>query len=798
MIEIKNLCKTYKTKKGVIVQALKNINLTIEDRGMVFILGKSGSGKSTLLHMLGGLDTFDSGELVIKGKSSLSFKQSDFDSYRNTLIGFIFQDYNILDEFSVGKNIELALELQNQRFTKEEIEKALVDVGLEGYYNRKPNELSGGQKQRVAIARALIKSPEIIMADEPTGALDSKTGVQVFNTLKNLSRDKLVIVVSHDREFAEIYADRIIELADGEIISDVQKYKTEPKEIVAGVNIVDDKAVIIKQGHSITMSEFYYITKVLNNITKSGDAVIPLSEKSNAEVKKQLKLSDDGSSTYFDRTNIHTLPIKQYGANELQLKKSHMPLKDSIKMGASALKHKKFRLFLTILLSSLAFAMFGFVSALSSYNLADATYRSITESKINYISIIKQQKEDDYNYYNPTYLTQTDVNKYATDYNRTITSVYTVGETPTNDYYYNDGISFYSNLKSSDYSNFYLTRANGFTSVTNEQLNEYGYTLTGKLPEPLKDETREIALTDYHLEIFKKCGYRFYNEDTYNYEEFKITNANDLIGKTILLSIPVKEDQNDYYTYKEFSFKIVGIIKTNTDFSRYDILKNGNISYDLTTQFIISEFNVVTNLSLVNTFFVNATDFNKVNKTYNFISMPLSTESADKELIKNVINFKDNKYKYQIQNVASFMLNSFDEILTQVAQVLFYVGIGFACFASLLLFNYITTSISYKKREIGILRAVGARSSDVFGIFFNESLIIALINSVLAIGISAGVVIFLNGYLRSQGLLVSLMSFGLVQVGLILGVAILAAFISTILPVTKIAHKKPIDAIKNR
>ena len=146
MIEIKNVSKTYKTKKGVQVQALKNINLTIEDRGMVFILGKSGSGKSTLLHLLGGLDTYDSGELIIKGKSSLNFKQSDFDSYRNTLIGFIFQDYNILDEFSVGKNIELALELQNQKFNKSQIEKALIDVGLEGYYSRKPNELSGGQK----------------------------------------------------------------------------------------------------------------------------------------------------------------------------------------------------------------------------------------------------------------------------------------------------------------------------------------------------------------------------------------------------------------------------------------------------------------------------------------------------------------------------------------------------------------------------------------------------------------------------------------------------------------------------
>lgn len=796
MIEIRNICKTYKTKKGVQVQALKNINLTIEDRGMVFILGKSGSGKSTLLHLLGGLDTYDSGELVIKGKSSLSFKQSDFDSYRNTLIGFIFQDYNILDEFSVGRNIELALELQNQKFNKSQIEKALIDVGLEGYYNRKPNELSGGQKQRVAIARALIKSPEIIMADEPTGALDSKTGIQVFNTLKNLSRDKLVIVVSHDREFAEIYADRIIELADGEIISDVQKYKTAPREIVAGVNIVDDKAVIIKQGHNITMSEFYYITKVLNNITKQSDAVIPLSEKSTKEVKKQLKLSDDGSSTYFDRTNIHNLPIRQYGPNDLQLKKSHMPVKDSIRMGASALKHKKFRLFLTILLSSLAFAMFGFVSALSSYNLVSATYRSIKESNINYLSIVKQEK-DDYDYYNMAPISQKDITNYKTKFSRTFIPSFTLKDDSYETSYYNSGVSFGNSTDNYSNANFYKTYANGFACINNQNLTDFGYTIIGNLPAETTNEVKEIAITDYQLEVFKKLGYQSnkYNSETGEYETAKITKATDIINREIRLYLDVFNAEFDgYYA----TFKVVGVINTNTDFSRYETLKNENFSYDVTSQFLIGEFEAITKLSLVNTMFINENVFKNASKNYNFIQAPVIDEKSDTELINYVVKHKEGNYKFQIQNAASYILNSFDEILTQVAQVLFYVGIGFACFASLLLFNYITTSISYKKREIGILRAVGARSSDVFGIFFNESLIIALINSVLAIAISAGVIIFLNGYLRSQGLLVSLLSFGPLQVGLILGVAVLAAFISTFIPVTRIAHKKPIDAIRNK
>ena len=222
MLETRELVKIYKPKKGVPVTALNKISLKFPEKGMVFLLGKSGSGKSTLLNVLGGLDKYDGGEIIIKGVSSKNFKQQHFDSYRNTYVGFIFQEYNVLDEFSVGANIALAIELQGRRASDSEINDILKQVDLEGFGARKPNELSGGQKQRVAIARALVKKPEIIMADEPTGALDSATGKQVFDTLKKLSAEKLVIVVSHDREFAEQYADRIIELSDGCVISDVE------------------------------------------------------------------------------------------------------------------------------------------------------------------------------------------------------------------------------------------------------------------------------------------------------------------------------------------------------------------------------------------------------------------------------------------------------------------------------------------------------------------------------------------------------------------------------------------------
>ncbi|MDE7191876.1 MAG: ATP-binding cassette domain-containing protein [Clostridia bacterium] len=241
MLELKDLTKTYKPRKGVPIKALQGVSLSFEERGLVFILGRSGSGKSTLLNVVGGLDSVDSGEIIINGRSSKDFKRADYDSYRNTYIGFIFQDYNLLDELTVGENITLALELQNQKVDEERLESILKEVDLEGYADRKPNELSGGQRQRVAIARALVKNPQIIMADEPTGALDEETGIQVLNTLKKMSKDKLVIVVSHDREFAEQYADRIIRLKDGKIGSDTKVGSSAAQTTDSGIERSKEK-----------------------------------------------------------------------------------------------------------------------------------------------------------------------------------------------------------------------------------------------------------------------------------------------------------------------------------------------------------------------------------------------------------------------------------------------------------------------------------------------------------------------------------------------------------------------------
>lgn len=225
MFEVKNLKKTYYPKKGVPVEALKGVNLAFGDKGIVFILGRSGSGKSTLLHLMGGLDRATEGELILNGTSSKEFSAADYDNYRGEFLGFVFQEYNLLPEFTVRENIALGLELIGRK--AENIDEMLRLVGLEDMAARKPMELSGGQRQRVAIARALAKDPKIIFADEPTGALDEETGQEILSLLKKLSAEKLVIVVTHDREFAEKFGDRIIELSGGCVISDTGEINGE-------------------------------------------------------------------------------------------------------------------------------------------------------------------------------------------------------------------------------------------------------------------------------------------------------------------------------------------------------------------------------------------------------------------------------------------------------------------------------------------------------------------------------------------------------------------------------------------
>lgn len=216
MLQLKNITKDYLSGDQT-VHALKGIDIEFRKSEFVSILGPSGCGKTTLLNIIGGLDRYTAGDLIINGKSTKKFKDKDWDAYRNYSVGFVFQNYNLIPHQSVLANVELALTLSgvNKKVRREKAIKALEDVGLKEQIHKRPNQLSGGQMQRVAIARALVNNPDIILADEPTGALDTDTSIQIMEILKEISKDKLIVMVTHNPELAEKYSSRVVKALDG-------------------------------------------------------------------------------------------------------------------------------------------------------------------------------------------------------------------------------------------------------------------------------------------------------------------------------------------------------------------------------------------------------------------------------------------------------------------------------------------------------------------------------------------------------------------------------------------------------
>jgi len=1040
MLEARNLVKVYKPKKGVPVVALNSISLKFAKTGMVFILGKSGSGKSTLLNVLGGLDSFDSGEIYIKGKSAASFKQKDFDSYRNTYIGFIFQEYNIIDDFTVGANIALAIQLQGRKATDEEINKILKEVDLEGYGNRKPNELSGGQKQRVAIARALVKNPEIIMADEPTGALDSNTGKQVFETLQKLSRDKLVLIVSHDREFAERYGDRVIELADGNVIADDEKTSERVEQELEENLVYDNQQIHIKKGYHLTKEDLDAINKYLDKINSD------VSINNGSYVAKEHKKI----GTNFRPTRVDEIEMSEDG---YQLIKSKLPLSTSFKIGASGLNHKKFRLVFTILLSFVAFTLFGLADTVSSYDFVNTAATSLVDSNIDYASFQKYKKvvygtgSDEFYWRQDGNLSETDIENLKNETGLYVKGLYLVDKYQ---FRYENHIDQSDRDKYDNISNIFPTSFNGIVTMTNDELEkDFGYTIEGRLP----NADNEIAITKYIAEEFTKIGYLSYDEENKKYSDkgTVFTNYSDIIGK--------------YFYMNDTMYKVVGIVDTGFDYSRYEQI-NDQISdddvaalilryalmeelryaqdYSLTCSAFVNEglikkisinagdylantynfgafayymdveeFNgyyhsnyqnvsAITTVSqfpekiyffdenkttlnsnelvlstatlgeyyinkvrdrdtweIINEKTINASKFNEFyyseeiggetvynydpelmdgditlsnlfsnsgdfnnlvllfygkdaieyaknnlnefsytdylnrqdwintiayrfysNEEYSnkancdkleakfyeiiinnfddlkniklYVSNTLQKENPsnidstsfkvvgivpsiddrmdfailsdsfyneftdnyevglyncavsampkDKATIKNLLKYcydETKDIRYGLNNSVCYELDMIKDILAELKEIFIWVGLFFAVFAALMLSNFISTSVSYKKKDIGILRAIGSRSWDVFQIFFSEAGIIAAINFILAVTGTAVITEIINAALREDaGLLVTILTFGIRQIGLILAICLFVAFISTILPVFKYAKKRPIETIR--
>ena len=975
MLEIKNLTKIYQTK-NVTTKALDNVSLQFPSTGMVFLLGKSGSGKSTLLNVCGGLDTPTEGEIIVKGRSSTTFSNGDFDSYRNTYIGFIFQEYNILNEFSVEDNIALALELQGKSKDREKILELLKEVELEKYAKRKPNTLSGGQKQRIAIARALIKNPEIIMADEPTGALDSNTGKQVLDTLKKLSKTKLVIVVSHDREFAEFYGDRIIELKDGQVISDITKAQVETK-CIGNIKMIDDNTISIDKGTELTSDDLH----LLNDFLKSTDKELLISCNQNeiSKFKKQANISEDGSKETFIQTNEDNYPKKEYTKEDARFLKAKLPLKHAVRIGTSSLKIKPFRLLFTILLSIVSFVLLGIVSTMTFYDKREVAIESIINSEMDYLPIQKAyEMERVYNY-----------DSYEYSYKSTYTTMFSDNDIERINSIYGDDVVYYFNFKTNNYlgesiiiEEFEITNSQStYDSYYSSKLNNFAYInqshslrdliICGDYP----DASNEIMITSYLFDSLKANGLK---NSLGN--KIVLNNPIDIVGKSIIASIygieceyivsgvydiddfiPQKykkladNTNDDPYNMNLYSWErerkngiyslclvsesfyddnkslfstgsqnintsVDAFIELSnlTDYSFYSIstFNNHNV-YSLTGSELTSHsdnsiaITVETLSSLYESWlegmdeeFLNNfyTNYEEVYNTFKLgvkceiidgvgNEVPCSNEERVEAWVQlynflvanngtdifsnismnqpdyagntnvNIVGFvfasdwtivmsdslytkynsNSNKYdgtistKYEIdlnaKYIGALVLNSrkyadvsrlidsiynasFDdskivlnnsiidsidnvsEMIDLLSVVFLWAGIVMALFATLLLFNFISVSISSKKREIGILRAIGTRSIDVFKIFFSESFVIVSISSICAVILSMIACGWINSEMGDGLSGVQVLVFGIPSVLLIIGISLVVSIVSTFLPVYSIAKKKPVESIR--
>ena len=303
MLQLKNITKNYLSGDNE-VNALKGINLEFRESEFVSILGQSGSGKTTLLNIIGGLDRYTSGDLVINGKTTKEFKDKDWDTYRNHSVGFVFQSYNLIPHQTVLSNVELALTISgvSKEERKRRAKEALEKVGLGDQLNKKPNQMSGGQMQRVAIARALVNDPDILLADEPTGALDSQTSEQVMEILKEISKDRLIIMVTHNPNLAEKYSSRIIRLLDGNITDDTNPYHASEKDIEKAKNKKEKSGkASMKFGTAVRLS--------LNNLmTKKGRTFLTAFAGSIGIIGIALILSlSHGMQSYIDRVEEDTL-----------------------------------------------------------------------------------------------------------------------------------------------------------------------------------------------------------------------------------------------------------------------------------------------------------------------------------------------------------------------------------------------------------------------------------------------------------------------------------------------------------
>ena len=817
MLELKKIYKEYITGDFKQV-ALDKVNLNFRKNEFVSILGPSGSGKTTLLNIIGGLDNYTSGDLIINEVSTKDFKDNDWDIYRNHRVGFIFQNYNLIGHQSILSNVELALTLsgvgKSERRKKAIL--ALKKVGLEKHINKNPNQLSGGQMQRVAIARALVNDPDILLADEPTGALDSTTSQQIMKLLKEVAKDKLVIMVTHNPELARTYSTRIIELRDGRIISDSNPYDGK-------VNTVEDEIIRKNKTKKTHMSFKTALGLSFNNLkTKKGRTILTAFAGSIGIIGIALILSlSNGVNKYIENVEAETL-----SSYPLTIVEESADLTEIMGILASGkdkeINHDKDKIYSNTIMNK----MFNsFVTKVSKNDL-----KSFKKYLDNNDEIGKYVNEIKYGY-------NIDLNIFNT-YNGELVKV-----NPSN--LMSDLGMINSNEMSSMYSSFGMGSNDVFVELMDNKenvLSQYDL-IYGSYPEKC-DEVVLIVnsnneISDYTLYALGLKDQKMLKEMMYNvmkgeevddtdlelsYEdicniEFRLMINTDLFTKEGNRYVDRSNDLNYVNSIldKSVPLKVVGILRGNDDSVSY-VSKTGGVGYtSKLTEYVIDsvkkssivheqENNKEVNIFTGSSFELGESyedNLRKLGVTSVDNPSSISIYSKDFEAKENVVRIIDEYNKEALEeekitytDTIGLLINN----VTTIVNIISYVLIAFVSISlvvSSIMIGIITyISVLERTKEIGILRSIGASKKDIARVFNAETFIIGLFAGCMGIIITLILNIPINVIINNLSGISGITKLPLVGSIILIIISVLLTMLGGLIPSKIASNKEPVLALR--
>lgn len=748
MLNLVDICKSY-TKNNYTIKILSNINLSFSSNEFVSILGSSGAGKTTLLNIIGGLDKYTSGNLIINGKSTKNFKNKDFDSYRNKSIGFVFQHYNLINHMKVIDNVELSMILSSVR-KKERRKKAyiaLTKVGLKDHICKKINELSGGQMQRVAIARAIVNNPDIILADEPTGALDSKTSNQIMKLLKEVSKDKLVIMVTHNKELAKKYSTRIIELKDGKILSDTgNKYKMQ-------------KLNRYKLSKT-SMNLFTALKLSFNNIlTKKGRTFVTTFASSIGIIGLSLVLSI--SNGFKNQINIFQKDIS-----------SIMP----ITINEEVLKNSNY----------------------------EQTKKLKEYSNDKKIYLLNDEKNDVHE------------NKLSSEY---ISYLENMDNGLINGIVYknisniNILMKLNESIKLIDYKSIMNQKPILFDNKKSNIIKDNYDVIYGNYSSKKEDLTLIVdSKNRVDKGILKMLGYKENDNITFDdilNKEFKVILNNDYYSfNGINYEI---NNYSDIYDKSTLTLKITSIIRGKKDNTFANVYKTGLLYNKTLMDYIIKENSKSNIVKLQKKSKYNVLtledNFDKEkllsylgNDNYSHIIQiyPKNLDSK-KKIIKYLDKYnKNKKYKEKVFYIdqSSSYISMISNIINAITIILMFFSCISLLVSSIMIGIIVYISVLERKKEIGILRALGARKKDISRVFNAETFILGLTSGILGIIISSILDIPINIIVKKLINLENIANLTTMQAIILIIISIFITMIGGLIPSKMASNKKIIESLK--